>query len=1009
MGSYLAAEPKIFDYLGGWPGWVVAAVVVLLATKQVVDNAAVWLRGLGRLFGWLSPTLYTKAGRSRRQSRQRVAKLLQQHLARLESDLDWDPGSFTELSSTIEAVDTPLRLRSVLLGKRRATGTYHTRSLMKALAHETNLLVRLEGVAGSGKSVAMRQYARRILEDAASRRFRLAPLALYVSLREFTAEPGEPLAQRLQEYLFQQINPGGGAVLAGYLEREFPGDLANGDIIILLDSFDEIPAILGSNRVDRIVGAYVEAITDMMGGSSSRCVVAAREYKGPQVPGWTRLSLVGMQIEQQLALLRKHGLHPTQINAIVPLLQDPRAGFSADLRNPLYLSLLAQYMVNNDSPPSRPSEMFSDYVSRQLGRPLVVDDADVPVLTSALQVFAFNLTCSATTGLSGDAAMLRAAVAACAQQPEDVDRLIDGVLESGLVLRTLRGSRVAVVHRRVQEYLATRYVTEHPDAVSPHDLAFDGRWRETAVALLQVGIGTDVLLAEIETWLAAEAARIAEEPYGGFTEFSWSPEAIHVLELLVSAYTNTSTGPPEAVRDHVGVIVGKAMKSRYLSDRKFCLDCIPIVPVAQQEELVVGAFAGSSNWLRRAALRDCASLNPLPDSIDLAIRRFLISLLAYGQLAQAGAALDGDLRRIYGKTELIRTRRLLRATPTVVVALCGLTIALDTVLGKVADIYDLRTELLYSAVFPIGFFWLFQSSDPISYPRRSPIQRFFSRVFRLFGFRSEWLESRTIGYSLILIVASLIFWTMLYLMYGGMLFGSWLDLSFLAYVLLFAYSLAWGPAVLTAVNRNLFSRRLRWWEMAVPLVAIWPIVWAAVRFAGLRIVGHVLWGMLRFVLWTATLLGMFYLLERFAGTAGRFIVIGIKVLLFAVAPAMIIVAVAREVVARVRLRRRIRRADVSTPASFLSALAATAGPIEAADFIRLVRTRRTSEVRGLPRQFVREFAAAIESSGQEEAGDVDADIAAALESKVLTRAMLRQWHGDVLDELGQLDEYLRER
>jgi hypothetical protein len=155
--------------------------------------------------------------------------------------------------------------------------------------------------------------------------------------------------------------------------------------------------------------------------------------------------------------------------------------------------------------------------------------------------------------------------------------------------------------------------------------------------------------------------------------------------------------------------------------------------------------------------------------------------------------------------------------------------------------------------------------------------------------------------------------------------------------------------------------------------------------------------------------GIFYVLENFAGTVGSYISRGLRFFLVALLPAIIIFVLLRALISRIRLNRRTRKVMTMTPATFLALMSAARDDLDTAESIRLLRIHRSAEVRELPRSFVRGLSALIEGWDKEPTLGLHGELVAALDDGRLDRARLKSWRGDVLDELGQLDEFLRER
>lgn len=159
--------------------------------------------------------------------------------------------------------------------------------------------------------------------------------------------------------------------------------------------------------------------------------------------------------------------------------------------------------------------------------------------------------------------------------------------------------------------------------------------------------------------------------------------------------------------------------------------------------------------------------------------------------------------------------------------------------------------------------------------------------------------------------------------------------------------------------------------------------------------------------------GVAYLAWLLLGPNGLFVVIMAP--FAAVIGHMVLVKPLWRLIGEWRLWRRTRR-DISrgapvTPEALLDTMVALADPVGVAQYLAHLRTRRSGEISGLPRRFVRDLADVVDAAGRGGAvgRDVDARIGAAIETGRLSPDLMLGWGAEVLDELGRIDQSLRER
>ncbi|CCK27731.1 hypothetical protein BN159_3352 [Streptomyces davaonensis JCM 4913] len=907
------------------------------------------------------------------QFRSALARLLLRKLTSTLDEIHWLDDELVELTAIVEDVDGyPATRRRGLLRRR---GRYATSPLSQALTRPKTDLILLQGQAGSGKSVALRQYATTQLRQIAEGRAAPdAPLPVYVNLRELHAKPHEITTELLRRYIMEQTGPRGSADIAAYFTHCFADDLRERRVTLLLDSFDEIPAVLGSATVDAVVAPYVQTVIELVGGGG-RCVVASREYKGLRANGWTRLHILGLSPQQQEDFLRRVGLDQRELGLLQPLLTDPRRGFTAEAQNPLSLKLLATYVQAHHALPDRPSTLFADYAALRL-RAVLGEAPEVQQrLADFLARFAFRLTASGG-GLSVDERSHHEDLVKVAEEdPGTRVLLIRALSESRILVSS--GRRVFFGHRRVQQYFASKYVADHPDAVAPHELATNGRWRETAVTVLQDGAPevTEPLLGALAEVLAAERTDEAV--------FEWSPAAVHCLELLTAAYQGRAEWPYETVRPLVETLVATAWERGSVSDRKFALDCLPLLSEEARERYIDRAFAGESGWLRTTALRDCATLPTLSPAIQESIRRLLITMLGQKVAPAEAHAIKADLQRIRGDEDLVRVRRVVERVPLGVTVL-----AVAYFLSLLYDGLDAVSLLLGPTFFvalPLTSFWLFQSSQPLSYGvAKSRLRRFVEETFR------RWVDLKEVELSTTSYLKGLSGFAVgsigvhLTLMVFGLVRGSVLLAVFPVLSLpLAVYILLWGPSTLFVIRHGCSARdlgvaglaRTPWTALRVeehPANGVFKGSWFARGLRVVRKTGPTLVAAGTFIG------GMAYLIIRFTLAFGLIwgCVIGLGAIVFLVDLSR---ALLRQLLSRRRVTRAAERGSVGGPA-FFSALHDLRDTAEAAEYVRLVRAVPRAEPLALDRQALRRYIAELPETDSE-----------------------------LLDELGRLDEQLRTR
>jgi hypothetical protein len=609
--------------------------------------------------------------RSRAVHRQRLAGNIERQLILAYGQDEWDDGQYAELKAEFQ-VDA-IRPEDIpwwqsLIGRDRLLR--HERSLTRAMLRMHPRIVILEGEPGCGKSVAMRHLALRLAHR--HRRRKRGPLPVYVNLKDFRPAARRVDSESVREFVHDTLISQDSGI-ERFLEAGF-GEAPGADSwLVLFDSFDEIPAVLGATEADKTVQEYAKAIIDFTENRGFRAVIASREFRGPRGLALPRLRITPLTSRQQQALIRRSGLPPDM--AATAITEITRAG--PDLRqligNPLFLWLVCRYLRDNNGMfPQSAHSVFDSYV----GHRLTADETrirekfrlEAGVIRSYAEQFAFSMASSPGLGLTPAIGQLQESVLALPTTSSLQAQRVPAVLKALEELKLGRCEtspgesgveRFTFAHRRLQEYFATCVVFSRPQAVPPTTLLTDGRWRETAVATFQ-SRPPEVIDRLLEV-LRGELTPLRDQVLQSAGSFRWPPNLLHLLDVLAAGLGRTPERIPDDIRAIAGQVLARAWDTGLRYDKLWAIDEARVAPGRVTDVLLVLASNSSSHLLQEAALQQATWLNQIPPAAEAGLRRLAVFLWASGDLSGRSRVITAQLRHLPQPTTLLPALRLLRA------------------------------------------------------------------------------------------------------------------------------------------------------------------------------------------------------------------------------------------------------------------------------------------------------------------------------------------------------------
>lgn len=577
---------------GGTDFWLLVVVVILVflsLLSKILDGLMGMFQGIGSLVSRMV-SIFGRRERGEWMTRKKqFLKVVISDLSSIAKAEAWNDQHFTDLEAEVEIEGSYYSSRWMRFRKKRSSGLRREPSLIKAIDESSERCLLLMGDPGSGKSVALRHLAMQMAERSLKSSKELAPIPLYVNLREMGSLAADEITvDAVKRFVIDNMRRGD-ADTAEYIKSNWDDFQKRGIWFFLFDSFDEIPAVLHSAVVEKAVASYGKAIQQFMDGfGGCRGVLASREYKSPGAIPWPRLKILPLNEDRQEELVGRTFLSKEQKNiALRAVSLSPSATF----RNPLFLTLLCRYVRENSAPPANEHELLyvhvkslanrdGDYVAQRwgLGANNLLDGASkLAMLYAVTPDLGLAPTVDEIEGaLNGESLVQGASVSSVIEALTYVKIGRTDVPSSDKSHR-----RFAFSHRRYQECLFAMLLSRQEDTLAPENLIGDARWREYTVALLQVA-PIDVirkLVGVARKMLEAKASKFplkSRKYYGEEIRYgTWDdPELEHILAVFLEAKRYAPEGPWEMLVEPVEKILSSVWSKGDMYDKwkvmRFC-------------------------------------------------------------------------------------------------------------------------------------------------------------------------------------------------------------------------------------------------------------------------------------------------------------------------------------------------------------------------------------------------------------------------------------------------------
>jgi hypothetical protein len=591
------------------PGFGERAVVLVILACAVIVLNFIWSRHQITPPSDVAPgDVDSKFSNSGYQTlRDEFCNYMVGQLDQYDRDVHWSDSDYRPLEAEVE-IDRQ--------GGRRPKVA---RDLIKAIHEDrTSRAFLLLGDPGSGKSVSLRRLCRELYAQVQT----TGIVPVYVNLREWDGPP-EPSDADISSFLLRHLKLQSGRSGIKFLETWFEGMLDRGLFFFILDSFDEMPAVLdcddASNRLQTISKGFDRFFNDL---HRCRGLLSSRFFRQPRGFRGRRLTIRPFSETQVRGAMRRWLLgQPLNADQVLLQLFREKPEFSSIVRNPFSADLVAQFLAHNPGQlPESYFSVFEDYVTRRLKedtaglRELELDPNQV--LDSATNI-AWEMYRAEEVGLDVEVNKLHQLV-----NDSGLGRHLTALRISRLArLGGLRVQRFSFAHRRFAEFFVVRKLMSQGTVIPLESIPSDSRWRDCLV--VYCGIAPE-----------AEARRLAEFSWTTFRgalntiesgDLVASRPAIHCLRFLIDSFRGRLECTSN-FRNELSDLLQKLLKNDDILVSKIAAEGLCLATDATREDGLAVAVERGIGWISETAIRSCRHFGRVSERSQKAIKFYIGTL-----------------------------------------------------------------------------------------------------------------------------------------------------------------------------------------------------------------------------------------------------------------------------------------------------------------------------------------------------------------------------------------------
>jgi NACHT domain len=532
-----------------------------------------------------------------------VCAFLDSKMQTLDIETNWSIENFIPLDAEVEIITNNKKKRTItdLLGA------------IKKLKKERTFLVL--GEPGSGKSVALRKLCRDLLREEANTVYKIP---LYINLKEWAlterwTNENLPTTESLENFILKNLTGRGvDTGIRRFFEIYYTRLYDLGRLYFILDSFDEIPAVLDEKENSKLIKKLSSVIYDFLKGSrdeQSQGILSSRNFRKPNSDYFQTKTTLEIRPFTENKVIESFAKQLNNADDIVNIIFKDKRELSSIVRNPFLASLIIEFIRNhtNKSLPENLSEAYSSYLDKTLKDDNGIESLDEygleykDIIDGAI---IFSQEMFERRSLEIPINTLRN------KYPNlQIDSIIDILKSCRLGRGNNRDSnKFSFVHRRFAEYFYVQYLIRNPDLVDIKSIPHDSQMRDALVLYCEVGEFSKV--KEIADYCWAEITNSKDVK---------KSNVIHCLRFLSDAFRGRIECIQHFRKDLANFLNDHLHQDIDIISLKIVIESVSLLEEKELDLIISKAMTFDNFWINDVAIKSCRHLNNISKELELKI------------------------------------------------------------------------------------------------------------------------------------------------------------------------------------------------------------------------------------------------------------------------------------------------------------------------------------------------------------------------------------------------------